>query len=136
MKPARAPATIDGVWFDGAGRTALLLAATRAAGFDVDAQAHAVATIKAAFDSAGSSALNLQLTGPGVFAVQSRAAIQSDARRLSLIAAVAVGLLRFCVRSLRFLVWAALPTATARWRDWRWSRSRSARSTASRSGLD
>lgn len=113
LKPARAPATIDGVWFDGAGRTALLLAATRAAGFDVDAQAHAVATIKAAFDSAGTSALNLQLTGPGVFAVQSRAAIQSDARRLSLIAAVAVGLLLLLVlRSLRFLVWAALPTAT------------------------
>ncbi len=46
LKPARAPVSAHGVWFDPAGRTALLLATTRAPGFDVDAQAEAVAAIK------------------------------------------------------------------------------------------
>ena len=120
LKPARAPVSAHGVWFDSAGRTALLLATTRAPGFDVDAQAEAVAAIRAAFsvasatgDAASTSQLQLHLTGPGVFAVESRRAIQQDARRLTLIATVAVSLLLLLVlRSPRFLLWAALPTAT------------------------
>ncbi|MBA2412550.1 MAG: MMPL family transporter [Burkholderiaceae bacterium] len=120
LKPARSPVNVHGVWFDPGGRTALLVATTRAPGFDVDAQAQAVAAIRTAFDQAESKvsaeskqALMLHLTGPGVFAVQSRQAIQHDAQRLTLIATVAVGLLLLLVlRSPRFLLWAALPTAT------------------------
>ena len=114
LKPARAPLSAHGVWFDQSGRTALLLATTRAPGFDVDAQAEAVAAIRAAFGAPGSAeTLQLHLTGPGVFAVESRRAIQHDARRLTLIATVAVSLLLLLVlRSPRFLLWAALPTAT------------------------
>ena len=114
LKPARAPLSAHGVWFDKSGRTALLLATTRAPGFDVDAQAEAVAAIRAAFGTPGSAeTLQLHLTGPGVFAVESRRAIQHDARRLTLIATVAVSLLLLLVlRSPRFLLWAALPTAT------------------------
>ena len=114
LKPARAPLSAHGVWFDQSGRTALLLATTRAPGFDVDAQAEAVAAIRAAFGASGSAeTLQLHLTGPGVFAVESRRAIQHDARRLTLIATVAVSLLLLLVlRSPRFLLWAALPTAT------------------------
>ncbi len=114
LKPARAPSSAHGVWFDPAGRRALLIATTRAPGFDVDAQAEAVAAIRAAFGAADSAqTLQLHLTGPGVFAVESRRAIQQDARRLTLIATVAVGLLLLLVlRSPRFLLWAALPTAT------------------------
>ena len=91
-----------------------LLATTRAAGFDVDAQADAVAAIRAAFGAAGpAEAMQLQMTGPGVFAVESRRAIQHDAQRLTLIATIAVSLLLLLVlRSPRFLLWAALPTAT------------------------
>src|SRR5690606_41068939 len=48
-EPAGAPQRIDGVWFDRAGREALLLARTRAAGFDPAAQAGAVAALEAAF---------------------------------------------------------------------------------------
>ena len=114
LKPARAPLSAHGVWFDQSGRTALLLATTRAPGFDVDAQAEAVTAIRAAFGASGSAeTLQLHLTGPGVFAVESRSAIQHDARRLTLIATVAVSLLLLLVlRSPRFLLWAALPTAT------------------------
>ena len=116
LKPARAPVSAHGVWFDSTGRTALLLATTRAPGFDVDAQAEAVAAIRAAFGTvrrAEPPQLQLHLTGPGVFAVESRRAIQHDARRLTLIATVAVSLLLLIVlRSPRFLLWAALPTAT------------------------
>lgn len=113
LKPARAPVIADGVWFDPTGRTALLLATTRAPGFDVDAQAEAVAAIDAAFGVADGDALRLHLTGPGVFAVESRRAIQHDARRLTLIATILVSvLLLWVLRSPRFLLWAALPTAT------------------------
>jgi predicted exporter len=114
LKPARAPISAHGVWFDPTGRTALLLATTRAPGFDVDAQAEAVAAIRAAFGKPSTAeTLQLHLTGPGVFAVESRRAIRHDAQRLTVIAAVAVSLLLLLVlRSPRFLLWAALPTAT------------------------
>ena len=115
LKPARAPQSAHGVWFDPDGRTALLLATTRAPGFDVDAQLQAVTAIRAAFNAAAanSSGLQLHLTGPGVFAVQSRQAIQDDARRLTIAAAIGVGLLLLLVlRSPRFLLWAVVPTAT------------------------
>ena len=116
LKPARAPLSAHGVWFDSTGRSALLLATTSAPGFDVDAQAEAVAAIRAAFGAANTAQtpqLQLHLTGPGVFAVESRRAIQDDARRLTVIATVAVSLLLLLVlRSPRFLLWAALPTAT------------------------
>jgi predicted exporter len=111
LKPARAPISAHGVWFDQTGRTALLLATTRAPGFDVDAQAQAVDAIRAAFGTAES--MSLHLTGPGAFAVASRQAIQDDAKRLTLIASITVGLLLLLVlRSPRFLLWAALPTAS------------------------
>ena len=48
-----------------------------------------------------------------MFAVESRRAIQHDARRLTLIATIAVSLLLLLVlRSPRFLMWAVMPTAT------------------------
>ncbi len=114
VAPARAPISAHGVWFDSTGRTALLLATTHAPGFDVDAQSDAVTAIHAAFgDSNHKDTLQLHLTGPGVFAVASRRAIQHDARRLTLIATVLVSaLLLLVLRSPRFLLWAALPTAT------------------------
>ncbi|MGZ9058844.1 MAG: MMPL family transporter, partial [Burkholderiaceae bacterium] len=113
LTPARAPLSAHGVWFDPTGRTALLLATTRAPGFDVNAQAEAVAAINAAFGVASGDALRLHLTGPGVFAVESRRAIQHDARRLTLMATILVSVLLLLVlRSPRFLLWAALPTAS------------------------
>jgi predicted exporter len=117
------PPTRDGVWFTRDGRTALVLAQTRAAGFDIDGQAAAVQVVEAAFaravadpapvDAAAPAAASLQLAGPGVFAVQSRAAIERDAHRLSIIASVLIALLLLAtLRSPRFLLLAALPVGS------------------------
>jgi predicted exporter len=111
---APAPATRHDVWFDAQQRTAILIATTRAPGFDVDAQARAKLAIESAFSAAqreaGYAAAHLTLTGPGMFAVDSRAAIQSDAERLAIVATVAISaLLYFAIRSLRLLFAAALP---------------------------
>lgn len=109
----RSPATLHDAWFDSTGRTAILLATTRAPGFDVDAQAGARAAIEAAFAAAAQdhgTGAELTVTGPGMFAVQSRAAIQRDAERLALAAALLVAaLLYFALRSGRLLLGAAAP---------------------------
>ena len=84
-QPARAPQHLHGVWFDRAGTQALLLAQTRAAGFDSAGQQAAVAAIRAAFaasaqavpDSAGA---RLEVSGPGAFAVAIRARTEAEMR--------------------------------------------------------
>ncbi|HLU76294.1 MAG TPA: MMPL family transporter [Burkholderiales bacterium] len=108
------PATREGVWFDDAGRRALLVAETHAAGFDMDAQARVQADIRAAFERVrGEDDLRLLYTGPSVFAVQSRAAIESDAWRLSMLATLFVAtILLLAYRSLPLLGLGLLPVAT------------------------
>ena len=51
-EPATAPQRIDGVWFDRAGKKALLAVQTRAAGFDPTGQRDAIATLEAAYANA------------------------------------------------------------------------------------
>lgn len=118
------PATREGVWFEPEGHTALLLVQTAAPGFDVDAQAEAAAAIRAAFDAARaatpaagaaspSAGLALHVTGPGVFAVESRALIERDAQRLSIAATLIVSaLMLYATRSARFVLLALVPCAT------------------------
>lgn len=72
-QPARAPQQVHGVWFDRAGREALLLIQTRAGGYDPTGQQAAIDAIRAAFeqaqaDTGGNS--RLTLTGPGAFSVE------------------------------------------------------------------
>ena len=108
------PAMRDGVWFSRDGGRALLVAQTRAAGYDIDAQERVLGTIRDAFAQAGgSSGAKLQLTGPGVFSVNSRAAIKGDAMRFSLIATLLIGamLLAF-YRSPRVLGLSFVPVAS------------------------
>lgn len=121
---ASAPATVDGVWVDPGHRIAVLLALTRAPGFDIDAQGAAMDAVRAAYSAVlaapqpgpalpQTQPLTLQMTGPGVFAVESRAAIRRDASRLSALATgLIVVLLWFTLRSVRFLVLAAVPVAS------------------------
>jgi predicted exporter len=107
------PASRDGVWFSRDSRRALLLAQTRAAGYDIDAQARAQALVRAAFAQAGASDAKLLLSGPGVFSVGTRAIIQRDALRFSLIAtALIAGLLLAIYRSPRVLGLGLLPIAS------------------------
>jgi predicted exporter len=107
------PASRFGVWFaegSGGGR-ALLLAETLAPGFDADRQQQALDAVRAEFAAAaaGTSA-RLLLSGAGVFTATSRAIIEQDAWRLSLIAGVLVVLILYTVyRSARVVVLGLLP---------------------------
>ena len=84
------PEVRDGVWFSRDGKRALLIAETRAAGFDIDGQAEAIQTVRAALQAAGANRVRPLLSGPGVFASEARARIQSEARWLSAAATVLV----------------------------------------------
>jgi predicted exporter len=108
------PATRHGVWFSANGERALLVAQTKAAGYDLDAQERTLAEIGAAFgDAAGASGSRLLLSGPGVFAVSTRERIRHDALRLSLIATTLVAAMLFVLyRSARVLGLSLLPVAS------------------------
>lgn len=108
------PALVDGTWASRDGRRALLLAQTRAAGSDLDAQQEAIAKVREAFTTVaqGQQAgdARLLLSGPGVFAVASRATIQDEVLRLTLVSiTLIVTLLLFIYRSATALLLGLLP---------------------------
>ena len=107
------PAARGGVWFSRDGARALLVAQTRAAGYDIDGQENALERVQQAFARAQAGGARLLATGPGVFSVKTRAAIKGDAWRLSLIATILVALLLLAVyRSPRLLGLGLLPVAS------------------------
>jgi len=108
------PATRDGVWFSRDGSRALLVAQTRAAGYDFDAQERVLGTIRGAFSQTGGvGEAKLLLTGPGVFSVSSRASIKGDALRFSLIATLLIGAMTLAFyRSPRVLGLSFAPVAS------------------------
>jgi len=108
------PATRDGVWFSRDGSRALLVAQTRAAGYDIDAQERVLGAIRGAFSQTGGvSGAKLLLTGPGVFSVSSRASIKGDALRFSLIATLLIGAMTLAFyRSPRVLGLSFAPVAS------------------------
>jgi predicted exporter len=112
------PELRDGVWFSPNGSRALLVAQTRAPGYDIDAQESAIGAIRSAFSAAsaavnGASPTRLAYSGPGVFAVNTRARIEGDAIKLSLAASVLMGALMLAVyRSVRILGLGLLPVAS------------------------
>lgn len=108
------PATRHGVWFSPDGKRALMIAQTRAAGSDIDAQERAVEIIRRAFhELPGTTQARLLLTGPGVFSVESRARIKGDAVRFSSIATILIGAMLFALyRSPRVLALGLVPVTT------------------------
>lgn len=107
------PRSYRGVWFDAGEQRALLLAQTSAPGFDLDAQAVAQQTIRGALEGSD-AAVELNMSGPGVFAVASRDIIRADARRLGVLAAVVVIIILFAsYRSVRLLLVGVLPLLSA-----------------------
>lgn len=106
-----------GVWFSKDGKRALLVAQTRAPGYDINAQERATLLIRSAFSDAaaatGRAEQRLLLTGPGVFSVSSRASIKGDALRFSVIATTLVAALLLALyRSPRVLLLGLLPVAS------------------------
>ncbi len=113
--------TVGGVWVvettQGAPR-AVLMAQTKAAGVDLDAQQCAMESAQLAFEHAKREIKNaanasLQLSGPGVFSALSRERIKSDATRFSAIASALVVMLVWWVyRSPRVMALGLMPVAT------------------------
>jgi predicted exporter len=132
-----APRTENGVWSSGDGKRALIVAQTRALGSDTDGQQRAVEAIRQAFAAASGSATassataasgpaganqavptdprraTLLMSGPGVFAVNSRATIIKEVTRLSILStAVIVALLLGVYRSATALLLGLVPVAS------------------------
>ena len=106
------PQSVDGAWASRDGQRALLLAFTRAAGSDTDAQAQAVEQTRALFHALpGRSAdTRLVLSGAGVSSAASRSTIQEEVGRLATASFVLVVCLLLAVyRSPTLLVLSLLP---------------------------
>ncbi|SAK92704.1 exporter-like protein [Caballeronia temeraria] len=106
------PAMQDGVWASRDGTRAVLLVQTASAGSDTDAQASAMAAIRAAFAQAapGATAYRLLMTGPGVIAVETRDTIMRDVRWLSAASIVLIVVLLLAVyRSVPTLLLGLMP---------------------------
>ncbi len=116
LKPAgRGPEQMDGVWTSPHGTAALLLLHTAAPGFDLNAQQRDLQTLDAMFSrirakTRGAQMVRLEVTGPGVFGVRTRAVIKDDVTLLSSVAITAIVLLLLYVyRSPRMLLLGILP---------------------------
>lgn len=111
--PPKAPATRDGVWFSADG-AALLVAQTRAAGFDPALQGAAITALEAAFNGLpGAGAAKLTLSGPGYFTVLINATTRAEADRIGAVSTLGfILLLLLAYRSVPALLLAALPVAS------------------------
>ncbi|MEO7386183.1 MAG: MMPL family transporter [Gammaproteobacteria bacterium] len=119
LTPVGGPRYRAGVWSTADGTGALLIAQTRATGSDVDGQEQAIRVIRAEFDTLRGASppatprdldLDLKISGPGVLAVRSRATIEGEAIRLSVLSALLIAaLLLLAYRSLRTLLLGFLP---------------------------
>ena len=111
--PPKAPALRDGVWFS-SDNAALLLAQTRAPGFDPAAQREAIDALQSAFDALPDRGdARLVISGPGWFSVRIDAQTRAEADRIG--AASTLGfilLLLVAYRSVPSLLLGALPVAS------------------------
>ena len=85
------PTSIEGVWFSRDGKRALLVAQTRAAGYDIDAQEVAQAQIRSAFASVQGSGAAGSAPGGGAATAVSGSAAPSAASSGSAMVAAPVG---------------------------------------------
>jgi predicted exporter len=115
MQPATAPQRLHGVWFDRAGKEALLALETRSAGFDPTGQQAAVAAIEAAVAAArGDTATTMTLTGPGAFSVEIGGRTQREASWIGMVDSIGlILLLLIAYRSWRTPLFGVLPLASA-----------------------
>lgn len=120
LSRTQAPRPKGGVWTSADGSRSLLIAETAASGSDTDAQEHALAAVRAAFEAARAAIgmphagrVELVMSGPGVFAVASRAKIEHAVVRLSIASSVLVAMILLAVyRSPSALVLGLLPVAS------------------------
>ncbi len=109
------PRSLEGAWASRDGKRALLLAQTRAAGSDLDAQSQAIATIRQVFDKipGRNASTGLVMSGTSVFSVSSRSTIEGEVRRLAIASIVLVVCLLLAVyRSIALLALGLLPVVS------------------------
>jgi predicted exporter len=108
--PSHQPKLVDGVWFSDQGE-ALLVAETKAAGFDPGAQAAAIASLQKHFAALpGAAQAKLVISGPGWFGVQASRHTRAEADRFGAITTVGfVLMLLLAYRSAVPIVVTALP---------------------------
>ena len=114
-QPANAPQRLYDVWFDHAGKQALLVAETVAAGFDPTGQQVAVDRIRQAFARVrGTSHSELTLSGPGAFSVEIGGRTQREAGWIGTIDTIGLILLLWVAyRSWKAPLLGVLPLASA-----------------------
>lgn len=106
--PSAGPAKREGVWFSSDGKRALLVAETRASGFDAAAQERAIGLVH---DK--SQGLDLELSGAGVFAAAARRSIEREAWLLSLVSGSLILLLMLRIyRRPRMVALCFVPVVT------------------------
>lgn len=103
-----------GVWASQDGQRAILMVQTRAAGSDTDGQEAAINAVRRAFAEVAEQAAiddaTILLSGAPVFAVEARATIKSEIRRLAIICALGtIALLWFAYRSATAIMFGLLP---------------------------
>jgi predicted exporter len=114
-QPANAPQRLHGVWFDRAGREALLAVQTQAAGFDPKGQEAAVNAIERAFAAIrGNSRSRLAMSGPGAFSVEISGRTQREAGWIGMVDTIGLLLLLLLAyRNWKIPLLGALPLASA-----------------------
>ena len=114
-QPANGPQRLPDVWFDRAGTSALLVAETRAAGFDPTGQEAAIHAVRAAFaEASAGTRTSLEMSGPGAISMEIGS---RTAREASLIGSVdtlgLILLLLIAYRNWKMPLLGVLPLATA-----------------------
>ena len=112
--PPREPARFDGLWFSSRQTEALLIAETRAAGFDPQGQQAALQAIRDAHAALpGAAPGDLEISGPGAFSERMAARTGGEAGVLGSIAGLGLLLLlTVAYRSLSLPLLGALPLAS------------------------
>lgn len=115
LQPAHAPQRLYDVWFDKAGKRALLLLQTRAAGFDPSGQKLAVDAIHGAFEKVrDDSGSRLLVSGPGAFSVEIGSRTQDEAQWIGSLDTIGlILLLVVAYRSWKIPLFGILPLASA-----------------------
>jgi predicted exporter len=113
--PARQPQILYDVWFDHSGHEALLVAETRAAGFDPQGQRKAADALQRAFEGSRTDGrLRIEASGPGAFSVLMQERTQGEAQWLGSIDVIGmVILLLVAYRSLLVVALGLLPLVSA-----------------------
>jgi predicted exporter len=114
-QPTAQPQLLNDVWFDSAGRDALLVAETRAAGFDPRGQRAAADALHRAFEQVRTDAkLGLEASGPGAFSVLMKERTQAEAQRFGTLATIGMVILMLVAyRSVPVLLLGLMPLASA-----------------------